>query len=533
MFKKIFIFLAALSAISCEKQGEPDGKQQLKPRVLQASSTYQGVNYEHGLLSFVDQAALDRIADQLAGNVQMITPSASASSNVNGSDPANGGIVQPPPGEYSESVIQDSVLVDFEQQFPGFHSTRAVLEIKRRQLMDADQWTNNNDPDDFYVDSDILRTFLNKDLELKVGPSIYVVANENLIIEIQNSDWMTLEMYRSGDQAYQNSPNVVYHHSAPSTQNSANRPTDCVSGFTALGQSNGSSFIFVPDISDSPDRVYRWEFGDGTISNARQPTHQYLNPGSYVVVLTLGGYCGGYKSSKVVTTVNSSQFCILPTDALNFKVSNVGTSFTFELARNYTSNHTYTWDFGDGAVDTYPAANRTGSFYHNYLQSGTLTVKMYLRNAQGCVFQQTTTVTVPASSCITPGYFNRDKEFEENYLPTKKFKYKLWATNAPFYHRVGAKTKNFERKNGRWRDSKAARVSAKVFGTEYFKDNGVDCGGVGNTFSREKIETNDDKAKTDVGLVHKFQLRKQSLRSAHYVKVDGRRYNSTRQLEID
>jgi len=545
MFKRAFsfflIFSAALSFSSCEKQDILSSDNLLKASTSQNSSTYSGVVFENGLLSFVDQTALNRIADELSKGPAPVEPApvepAPVESALVEPVPVDDGFNSEPIGidntEYGPTIIEDTVLVRFEQQFPGYISKRAQLESTRRFLMDNDQWTNINDPDDFFVDSDVLRTFLNTNLEIKVGSSIYVVANENLIIEILHSDWGTLDMYRNGDPAYEKSPNVFFHYSNPTT--TASRPQDCVGSFTALRQSNGYSFTFVPDISDSPDRVYRWDFGDGTISNDRQPTHQYNIPGSYVVILQLGSYCGGFRSSQQISTINPSPSCAtaFPNDALAFTVSNVNQSFTFKLASNYTSRFTYIWDFGDGQLDIYPAANRVPEFIRHYTTSGAMTVKLYIRNSQGCVTQQNRIVNVPTSACITPGFFDRDKAFQENYLPDKKFKYKLWATNAPFYHRVGAKTKSFERRGNRWRDFRAEKISARVFGLYYNDVNGSGCTGSGYSVNKEQVERNDDKAKTNEALYDPFLLRKQSLRSAHYVIVGGRQYNSLRELEID
>ena len=38
---------------------------------------------------------------------------------------------------------------------------------------------------------------------------------------------------------------------------------------------------------------WSWDFGDGTTSTDESPTHQYANPGPYVITLTVtGAYCG-------------------------------------------------------------------------------------------------------------------------------------------------------------------------------------------------------------------------------------------------
>jgi len=53
------------------------------------------------------------------------------------------------------------------------------------------------------------------------------------------------------------------------------------------------------DRSHGPNTSWRWEFGDGTVSTERNPVHIYERPGSYVVVLTVGGPAGSARMAKV------------------------------------------------------------------------------------------------------------------------------------------------------------------------------------------------------------------------------------------
>lgn len=46
------------------------------------------------------------------------------------------------------------------------------------------------------------------------------------------------------------------------------------------------SVIQFGNYSDSINVTYEWNFGDGTISNEKAPTHTYINPGEYIISLT-------------------------------------------------------------------------------------------------------------------------------------------------------------------------------------------------------------------------------------------------------
>ncbi|GAA3944014.1 PKD domain-containing protein [Hymenobacter algoricola] len=528
---KRFLVLALASAIalcatSCEKLD--DMKRHDSSGIVGAQSfiTSSGVVYENGLLSFTNQAALDRTVEDLAAASHNPTPPFSLESGVTSSS------IGPPQDEggYDDPIIEDSALVSFERQFPGYVSKRVEIQQQERQLMDQDQWSSTNDPDDFFVDSDVLRTLLNTQLEIKIGTSIFVVVNEHLVLEITNNDWTTLSLYRQGDSSYSSSPNLVYHYD----NSVANRPTDCTSEFVSSRASDGLTFSFTPDIGPSTGRVYNWEFGDGIVSSMRAPNHRYDKPGTYVVILRLGGYCANQSTAHTVVTTNTPLNCttIIPNNAYDFTVTNLGQNFTFELANNYTNRFTYIWDFGDGDVTTYPTANRSHFFYHNYLNGGVYTVRLYIQNNQGCVAERLVQVNVPANECISV-FFDRDKEYEDNYLTDKKFKYKLWATNVPFYHRVGVKTKNYEKRKGKWKQAKAPVIYARIYGNVYYpQQGGAECANQ-TPINDDDRDNNGDTAKTDVALGSSYRLKRQSIRSQHYVEVGGVRYNSRVQLEID
>jgi PKD repeat protein len=65
----------------------------------------------------------------------------------------------------------------------------------------------------------------------------------------------------------------------------------CKASFVALPDSS-SSFPFMYHFKDQSTGVineWLWEFGDGTASSEKNPSHQYDAPGTYAVCLTIGG----------------------------------------------------------------------------------------------------------------------------------------------------------------------------------------------------------------------------------------------------
>lgn len=124
---------------------------------------------------------------------------------------------------------------------------------------------------------------------------------------------------------------------------------------------------------------YRWEFGDGQTSVVPNPTHTFMAPGTYDVVL-------------YTTDLNGCVDSVThPVTALDYPVadfsssSRVGCSPTaidfFDLSNGAFSIVGWMWDFGDGNTSTLQFPT------HTYAADGTYQVSLTITDAFGC--QQT------------------------------------------------------------------------------------------------------------------------------------------------
>lgn len=156
--------------------------------------------------------------------------------------------------------------------------------------------------------------------------------------------------------------------------------------------------------------TYNWNFGDGTTSQLEDPSHTYLNPGTYSVSLIVGSSRGCYDTTMQVVTVN-------PLPAAVFTFSN-GCEFAPVLFNDISNIqqgviNQWSWDFGDGSV---LSANQNPT--HTYLNPGTFTVSLNITSNFGCVASQTQAITISekphanfivtqVSACIhTIGFIN-------------------------------------------------------------------------------------------------------------------------------
>jgi PKD repeat protein len=131
------------------------------------------------------------------------------------------------------------------------------------------------------------------------------------------------------------------------------------------------------DNSKGMPTVWRWSFGDGTSSKARNPVHTYNKAGKYNVSLTVKNAAGN-------NTITKSSYINVKTalkdSAPTFSAS--PTSGKAPLKVQFTDKSTGTitarkWSFGDGTYST------VKNPVHTYTKAGKYTVLLTTKNAKG------------------------------------------------------------------------------------------------------------------------------------------------------
>ncbi|MBE2266889.1 MAG: PKD domain-containing protein, partial [Anaerolinea sp.] len=119
-----------------------------------------------------------------------------------------------------------------------------------------------------------------------------------------------------------------------------------------------------------------WNFGDGTTSTERSPSHTFTNVGTYNVFLTVTGPGGTSIASRQVVVENPVS---PPPIALFSAQPNSGTApLTVQFSNQSTGSISgYTWNFGDGSLssETNPV--------HTFTVPGTYTVTLYASGPGG------------------------------------------------------------------------------------------------------------------------------------------------------
>lgn len=132
-----------------------------------------------------------------------------------------------------------------------------------------------------------------------------------------------------------------------------------------------------------------WDFGDGFTSTAENPTHTYLNSGSYDVMLIVESSTGNCFDTLLYAGYANVSFPIADFSYFgNFSCAPMIVEFT-DLSSDATS---LIWDFGDGAISTIANPN------HVYNVPGYFDVSLTAMDSIGC----THTKTMP-NAVFVPG----------------------------------------------------------------------------------------------------------------------------------
>ncbi len=127
-----------------------------------------------------------------------------------------------------------------------------------------------------------------------------------------------------------------------------------------------------------PGTTYHWDFGDGSISTAKNPTYTYFTAGTYRIELVVTGPGGTSMKTQVVNAYASPKAYFEITPPMVYV--NDERVRCFNLSQGATS---YLWDFGDG--DT----SKVKEPYHRYMEEGVFDITLWAYSSNGCSDQYT------------------------------------------------------------------------------------------------------------------------------------------------
>jgi gliding motility-associated-like protein len=174
-------------------------------------------------------------------------------------------------------------------------------------------------------------------------------------------------------------------------------------------------------------QTFQWDFGDGTISNAVNPTHLYATAGTYTITLIANdpNTCNLTDTTRYTITVFNnpvSSFTASPVPP----VENTPTSFD-----NLSSPDavTFKWLFGDGDTLLTSSRNR---IQHQYNATGTFNACLIAYNAAGCAdtscqqVQAIIVTLVDVPNAFTPQSGDINSKIMVRGFGISKMKFTIW-----------------------------------------------------------------------------------------------------------
>ncbi|HXH17713.1 MAG TPA: PKD domain-containing protein, partial [Chitinophagales bacterium] len=133
------------------------------------------------------------------------------------------------------------------------------------------------------------------------------------------------------------------------------------------------------DLSTGPVTSWNWNFGNGNISNQKNPGAIYVAPGIYNVRLIVSN---GVSSDTMLKTAYITVFQN-PSPAIAADVTQGCNPLTVNFSDNSTPGSaplvTWIWDFGDGNTSTLQNPS------HTFINSGSFNITLSLIDSNGCV----------------------------------------------------------------------------------------------------------------------------------------------------
>ncbi len=113
--------------------------------------------------------------------------------------------------------------------------------------------------------------------------------------------------------------------------------------------------------------IWLWDFGDGNISFAEHPVHEYAEKGTYTVCLIVFDLCGSSDTLCQIVDITCPPFLA----QFTYLIDDLTVHFTDQS----TNSISWQWDFGDGTTSLLPNPS------HTYADTGTYLVCLISRDS--------------------------------------------------------------------------------------------------------------------------------------------------------
>lgn len=192
-FNYFFITCSLFLMMSCSKQSEempaPQEKTD-KGSNLKSRNPYDQITIQHGMLVFTDSTHLQRVIDKLDQEYQTWN-----SNFVNQWNHLDYGAFEAKIEELK--FDEDKPLKDFEKRF-NIASVRAKISSEEETWLNNEILTGLSPEHNYFTFEEAEQTIWNANQEYKVGNAIFVAKGADLLYEITDGRFSTLDSLRKG-----------------------------------------------------------------------------------------------------------------------------------------------------------------------------------------------------------------------------------------------------------------------------------------------------------------------------------------------
>lgn len=168
---------------------------------------------------------------------------------------------------------------------------------------------------------------------------------------------------------------------------------------------------FIDNSTTNAGASYYWEFGDGNVSSAVNPTHTYGSTGTYNMIVTVTSTFGCVNTATTTNTAIVNQGSHADFSATAMDGTTISPQYNFYNASSNAAS--YVWHFGDGS-----SSNLTDP-KHTYASQGVYTVTLYTYSSAGCVDSTTREIEIkPLFTIYIPNAFTPDSDgMNDQFMP--------------------------------------------------------------------------------------------------------------------
>ena len=235
----------------------------------------------------------------------------------------------------------------------------------------ADEKTERRDHDSQLVNDILLSLGYGRILDGRLKPDTSIQDLNNIVSNLRNKvknrcgTLSDSELIRKITTEGVNSLNDLHKCPAP--------PAELSFSYITSGSSVDFT-VYLDPFSEDDNPTFKWDFGDGSFSSEKNPSHVYTSNGSFTVTLTV---CSAVECLTKALSVNIG-INNPPIAEFSYKLDGQTAVFVNSSRDPDGDGLTYKWDFGEGSesTETNPA--------HTYEAGGSYNIKLTFCDGSAC-----------------------------------------------------------------------------------------------------------------------------------------------------